>query len=240
MNYFNLRFAWRFFNIGWKILLALSVLGMGAISFFSEKVEYFSFGYEIGFFFTPIFSSLIVSIPIYFFISHYSELKLKLESIEKFEVFRGDVVKFLKFFHSISGTKETPKFNEINLSEKYRLTVEETVYEKTFYTEVVKDERGFNDLIDMYLAIILMSLKSKSIENISDGLFKLIVYTKAIFEMAEKNAIVNDIFHNFILVLEKVNSRIFEDEMYAFFLEKKLNLSKKDEILEHNIEVIIK
>ncbi|GAB2491389.1 hypothetical protein GCM10027164_21210 [Algoriphagus taiwanensis] len=107
----RLKFAVYKFHWIWWCLLVLSISITFIISYFSEVQEIFTWGYELGFFLFPFFSSVFISILIFFFTSHLMESSEKYEEYVSFDEFISFVREFLNNVHLDSGIKmESPNF----------------------------------------------------------------------------------------------------------------------------------
>lgn len=139
-----LKLGFKLYSNVYKWIFLSQIFVLFVISMYSEKPELFQFGYEMGFFFLPISSSVIVGFVIHFLTSHLDSVKNTINSYRLLErYFEGVRRSVRNVFISLSSEKKLAlefDFYSINLDKS--LKVEFLKIEN--YNEKVKAYGGVN------------------------------------------------------------------------------------------------
>lgn len=218
------------FHWFWWVLLLTSIFGTGIISFFSEVPEVFSLGYELGYFMYPVFSSLLISIPIYFFTSHLSDSYRLYNEYLNIEEFISHLRVFLSEMHKDSGVKsDSPTFYENNLDETYLVSFSETyVLNKRviFKGEELLLRQKF---IRLYALFYLMKDSGAPEKGVLDSVYIRVFYhVIAATEAFQRDSDMKSFFKNLISALSEANSRFQKDRVYQLFYNIRQNMNFPD------------
>lgn len=224
------KFALLRFNRTWWGLLLLSILGTGVISFFSEVSEVFTLGYELGYFLYPVFSSLLISIPIYFFTSHLSESNRLYNEYLNFEEFIFHIRILMTEVHRDSGVKaESPTFYENNLDRIYLVSFSEAYFlnrRVVFLEEELFLSRKITRLYSMFYLMKNSGAPDKGIlESSYIRLFHLVIDATEAFQ---KDGDIKSFFKNLISTLSQANSLFHNDRKYQLFYKIRENRAFPD------------
>ncbi|PRY90550.1 hypothetical protein [Mongoliibacter ruber] len=243
-------FALYKFSWVWVTIFGLSIIGSAFIAYFSEVPEVCPFGYETGLFLMPLFNSLLITIPVFFFTSHLQDSKVKIEALEFMEAFRKSVLEILEFAHKCSEDNSRElNLNEENLMDKITISVSPSLLNKSYQKgkngELLENEEWLLILIKSS-AFLISSDKSYTVYK---GFFQTISFFEMIesdltkpFKIISNDSIeaaqnsleqekliaINIFLKNLLHVLDKINEdRMGKNEDYIKFLEI-LSKLKKD------------
>jgi hypothetical protein len=221
--------VFRFYWIWWELLL-ISILGTGVISFFSEVPEVFTWGYELGFFLYPVFSSLLISIPIYFFTSHLSESSRLYNEYLNFEEFIFHIRNLMTEVHKDSGVKsECPTFYENNLDQIYLVSFSESYFLNRRVVFLGEELFLRQKITRLYAMFYLMKNSGAPDKGILDSeynrLFHLVIHSTEAFQ---KDGDIKSFFKNLISTLSQANFLFHKDRKYQLFYKIRQNRTFPD------------
>ncbi|WP_192346243.1 hypothetical protein [Algoriphagus sp. Y33] len=220
MNSEHFHYAWYKLNWIWVLSFMTSIGGILIISINSENPEFFSYGYELGVFFMPVFSSLIVSIPIIFFTSHMNSAIREFQAFAKFEAYRLTVIDILKIFHEVFGDKEyVPNFNESDLSENYSVIISEEAIQKEIFSSTYSCNLKLYDLLTRDVETSMMIIKSKEFSDLNSTLYDCIIYYTRAKELLVSEKDYNAFLFNLKHILGLINIQISENDDYQFYFK---------------------
>lgn len=236
----EVKFAYARFNKIWIITLWGSFFGILIISIFSEIQEFFKFGYELGLFLMPVFSSFFVSILVYFFTSHLQDSIRVLKTFHRFDDFRASLAELLRFCHQESGQKVAmPTYKELNLLNFYSVEIKSSTFQKKVWIDQYDKHFTLAEWIQILIGSIDFARRSNSFQFIDEKYFdKLTTYELAV------NALRNEEEHGFgwflqniVICLNSINNQIRDDKEYKLAFKLKFGYEWPDIELEEKITI---
>ncbi|MFN3998423.1 hypothetical protein [Algoriphagus sp.] len=138
-------FGFKYYSFLLKSLFFSQIIILAIIAGFSEVPEIVRFGYELGVFFAPISSSIIIGLLVHFFTTHLEKTMYWINSYRVLETyFEGPRRAIKNIFLSFSENKETAQnfdFNCTNLNESLYIEFSK----KIISTREIFAYNGIND-----------------------------------------------------------------------------------------------
>lgn len=222
------KYALHKFHIGWILIGSASLLGLLTISIFIEVPEFFKWGFELGYFLFPIFSSILISILIYFFTSHIKDTETEFDQFDQFEFLRETIIDILKTCHVGIGNKsQLPKFQEKDLTTHYSLELTEKDLNQPFWNSILNRQIDIRKHLSLLIKSCHQITNSNRLHGLDSNFHDLLSVFNYILppftnesDISEES--INSLIVDLIFLLSRTNSEILNSKDYQkyYFLKK--------------------
>lgn len=238
------KYAWYKFHIGWIIIQLIVLLGLLIISIFSEVPEIFKWGFELGYFLFPIFSSVLISIIIYFFTSHLKDAEKEFYQFDQFEFLRETIIEILASCHNKFGDKtNSPKFNETNLGDYYSIILSEKELNQQIWNRTLDKLINIRQNLSLLIHSCNHISKSNRLDGLNSNFYDLLNAFNSVLQSFNNESDIfeeriNPLIQNLIYLLGKTNSEVLASKDY----QKYYKLKKQNVFCEIKLkrEIIVK
>lgn len=221
------KYAWYKFHIGWIVIQLIVLIGLQIISIFSEVPEIFNWGFELGYFLFPIFSSVLISIIIYFFTSHLKDAEKEFYQFDQFEFLRETIIEILSSCHNkFDGETNSPKFNQTNLDDYYSIILSEKKLNQQVWNRTLDKQISFRQNLSLSIHSCNHISKSNRLDGLNSNFYDLLNAFNSILQPFNNESDIfeeriNPLIQSLIFLLGKTNSEVLASKDYQKYYKLK-------------------